>query len=307
MDVLNGTEPISGPHYFHKLKCAGDDSIFVYLLGEEHSNNHQCHIDGQDVGEVLRAAVSDPAFKVGVYLEMPQSYERNVEPNVVCTPRTEGTPRKDVLNTIRSCMLQKRNATLTHSSVKKRINFTDIREYFGLLPYTDRENSCMDEIRSEDADRARELLNQYFVSPISKALCTLSGVEEQFRELIYDKPEESMKSFEYFVYENWHRSLVPLAKSVSLHYSTFVHNRKRALGRILHCYRQMMDIFTDIYSTWRILSDIERGQVTHAVFYGGSSHAIAISELLRNMGFVTESVYKAPVNVACVRRKNNSS
>ncbi|KAG5183991.1 hypothetical protein JKP88DRAFT_244865 [Tribonema minus] len=302
MDILNGSEPISGPHYFQKLKHK-NKPIHVYLLGEEHSNNHQCYQDGADVGDVLRAAVIDMNYRVGIYLEMPQSYEANTDPHVICSARPAGTPRKDVLNTIRSCMLQQRNSPTTSREVRERISFTDIREFFGLLPYTERENSCINEIKSEGVERAWQLLNQYFVAPISDALCTLGGVDEKFRDLIYHMPESRMRPHEHFIYENWHRLLMPMAQTVASEYAKFPHNRKASSNRILHCYRQMMDTFTDLYTTWRMLSDMDAGTVTHAVFYGGSSHAIAISQLLTTASFVSQALFKAPVNTACVRRK----
>ncbi|KAG5191292.1 hypothetical protein JKP88DRAFT_296229 [Tribonema minus] len=294
MNVLNGSEPLSGPHYFQKVKHRSKN-VYVYLMGEEHSNNHQCYRDGADVGDVLRAAVSDMTYRVGIYVEMPQTYEYNEDPNVMCSAKPVGTPRKDVLNTIRSCMLQKRNSSSTPREVRSRINFTDIREFFGLLPYTERENSCINEIRSETVERAWPLLNKYFVSPISDALCTLGGVDDRFRNLIYYMPEDRMSPYDYFIHENWHRSLMPLAQTVAFQYTNFSHDRRRSSSRILSCYRHMMDLFTDIYTTWRILSDVDSGIVTHAVFYGGSSHAVAIARLLENTGFVTELLFRAAI------------
>ncbi|KAG5186375.1 hypothetical protein JKP88DRAFT_240977 [Tribonema minus] len=273
----------------------------VYLLGEEHMNRHQCYKQGFDVNELLRSALLDTRYKVAVFIEMPQNYEEEHDLDVVCSVKPVNKPRKDVLNTIRSCLLRMRNSHDTSEDLRERINFTDIREFFGLLPYNEKEAKAVSCIKRQTKDMALGLVNFFFVHTIINAIKTLHGVDEEFKYLILGKPESSMVPYEAFVYENWHKSLVPLSKVLQKYFDSYTQSPGKCLKRIVDAYREIMDLFVDIYTTWRILRSFHNGIATHAIFYGGSSHSKNVSELLLSFGYMETAYYESPVDIACAR------
>lgn len=302
MDVLESNQPISGPHYFRKItKRDFSSTRTVYFLGEEHTNSHQCYKAGYDVNEIIQSALYDERYKVAVFLEMPKNYEEERDIDVVCSAKPVNKPRHDVLNTMRSCLLKERNSHDRRASVNERINFTDIREFFGLLPYNDKEKRAVQCIKKQDKETGMGLTNYFFIHSISNAIQTLHGVDDDFQYLILHKPEAAMAPYEYFVYEIWHRSLVPMSRTMLQYFDQYLESPNKCLRKIVDCFRDTMDFFIDAYSTWRILRSFDQGIASHAIFYGGSSHAKNISDMLVTFGYAQEEYSESPVDIACAR------
>jgi hypothetical protein len=330
MDVLDSTKTLSGIHYFttmtYHVPSLGR-TVRAYLLGEEHSNQNQCHREGEDIVSVLLRAVQEQAFvnasdpeapwslsvrskpiselQVAIYLEMPQSFEENNMTSILCARKPTNGPRKDVLNTLRSCLLGIRNTSTHDSELRRRINFTDIREFFGnVLPYTEQEEACVDEIASTEDDMdALRALNRHFVAPIVNAIIDMPQIDETFRSLILHKAEPRMTRHEAYVYKLWHSGMMLFASNIEAH----IHEVTEAMStpvveRIVDDYRKVMDLFIDLYTTYRILRDVEEGTVDRAIFYGGSSHSIAVTQHLTAYGFETETSFKESVTTSCLRR-----
>lgn len=174
---------------------------------------------------------------------------------MVCAPKPDSGPRKDVLNTVRSCMLK-----LRASPERKRlVNFVDLRENLGLLPYADEEDRCMNEIKIEASRynhvRAQSLLRDYFITPLLEAWESLRIEDVDFRNLILDLIERRdvpLEDRQIPVLAMWFKKLAKAQTDIDVQLKKFDSAAKKSLDAIIDLYRQTMDLYSDIYTVYRI-------------------------------------------------------
>jgi hypothetical protein len=283
--LLDNTKPLAGPHAFVQMK---KDNVVGFFMGEEHSNKNMCHKDGADVGDVIKQAVIEGA---NVYLEMPISYEESLVNHLKCMPKPEFGPRKDVLNSMRTCLLAYRNG---NKQLRDKINFTDVRESFNLLPYTAREDACVKEVKDNirNKDFAEVKMKKHFVDPLFNCVQNIKVPDEEFRRLILDTDRPVTQDWEKFVVEQWiKRCHGKLDKTLDAFYQfekihmKSVAQRQSSLDKVVDPYRGTLDACTDVYTVYRILKDIHENGVNVVICYAGSSHTIAICDILKEFDF----------------------
>jgi hypothetical protein len=303
MDILRDpNHPLAGPHYFSIMKKG---KVECFSIGEEHSNRNMCYKDGADIGDVIKQACLEGA---SVYLEMPLSYEKSLANNLKCMPKPESGPRKDVLNTLRTCLLAYRNG---NQAVRDNINFTDVRESFNLLPYTAREDACVREVKDNIRDKgfAEVQMKKHFVDPLFQCVKTIKLPDEEFRSLILDDRSD-YTDWQKFIIAQWvKRCHGKLGDTVNAFYEfekihmKSVTERQSSLDKVVNPYRQTLDACTDVYTVYRMLKDIEENGVTEIVFYAGSSHSKAVCEILKEYKFKETYRDNNNVRTSCVRFK----
>ena len=301
MDILRDPkQAVAGPHY---MSIMHKGNVECFSIGEEHSNKNMCYKEGADIGDVIKKACLEGA---SVYLEMPLSYEQSLASNLKCTPKPESGPRKDVLNSMRTCLLAYRNG---NQAIRDKINFTDVRESFNLLPYTAREDACVREVKENIRDKgyAELHMKKHFVDPLFNCVKVVKLPDEEFRDLILDNRSDH-KDWEKFIVAQWikrcHGQLEETLKAFyqfeKIHMKS-VSERQNSLDKVVNPYRATLDACSDVYTVYRMLKDIEENGVTELIFYAGSSHSRAISEILKEYKFIETYRDNNNVRTSCVR------
>ncbi len=266
MDALLHADAISGPHVAHLLESA--DGRRVLLLGEEHTNAHQC----ADVGgtDAVAGVIACARAGVHVYLEMPTRYVAQDSVNDLACPRSEGRARRAVLNELRTCLFILK---VRRGVAADNVHFVDPRELVGTLPYTDAERAFV-----ASRPRADEVLDR-FELPLRRA-----------RDLVYPKLHPAARP-------HWVADVSKRADEIRAA-TAWARDPARAT---VQSYRDAIDAVMDLYAFSRMRVQMEKGARDHVV-YAGSAHAKRLLELLTADGdlkVTRRSV--ASTNVSCAR------
>ena len=287
-DLLSQT--LAGPHFVRILKHPRSQCSVV-LVGEEHTNQFQCQ-SGQDVVEVLKQCVRAGCH---LYVELPPRFEKQDSTSMQCTARPVNRARDDVLNELRTCLIVMR----ADAQLADRIVFTDIRDCVGGLPYSAEENEYEREIcqvyNDGDIERAREMVADRFI-PAMEAMYDAAVVPDlRFRQLLQSKccPEDR------YIVEQWNTLVRRPLRQAEQHLQT-----SNFVQEVVDLYRLAMDSCMEIYTAFRMCCDMRAHcspENNCFVFYAGSAHAVAVSDMFRSRGF--GRVACALEQVACVKAK----
>lgn len=271
MEVLQSSQPLSGPHCLFCLQHPSGTTI--YLIGEEHDNQNQCWQQGADIVHVVLQCAREG---VQVYIEMPEVLQ-NTEigaDTLVCMPAPANQPRPQVLNTLRTCALK-----LKQQQRSGNIHFIDPRELYGHLPYTDTEQQLVEAVAGHPAD-TRSQLQASFVQPVLSAAAA------------------ELPSWDASVQALW--STTDRANVGALQCAA---DRKQ-VQRVVDLYRTITDRIFNLHT----LSKLLQTEGPQHVVYTGSAHTKALRQLLLdNMEFVQTDQGESPPSVSCVRRQKSTA
>lgn len=284
------SQQLSGPHFIRILKHP-ETNCSIVLIGEEHSNRLQCQ-SGADVVDVLKQCVRAGCH---LYVEMAPRFEKQDSSSMKCTARPVDTVRNDVLNELRTCLMVMR----ADPEVANRIVFTDIRDCTGQLPYSAEENDYVSEVcdvyNNGELERARQMIVQRFIPPMEAMYDGCVVPDPKFRHLLNSNccPQDR------FIVELWNTLVRKPLVQAQQHLLTpdFVHE-------VVDLYRLSMDSCMEIYTAYRMTLDMRAhcdSEQNCFVFYAGSAHSVAVSDLFRSRGFGRVSC--GMETVACVKAK----
>lgn len=292
--LLHGGGSLSGPHYYQQLTHATGHNIV--LMGENHKNENSCPNSGHDVVDVIKQCVREGAY---VYLELNTRYENgHMQMKETCKPKPVSGPRADVLNELRICMLAMRDG---NDDMKRRISFVDIREIIARLPYTVEEEKLLQEIielmNSGNQKEAVELLETSFMFHLRRLYMDRIQIpNERFR---YDLLHGTCP-WQRVLQKHWQQSVHSLCDAAE---QEFEEQGSNLVMNIASIYVSAIDSSMEIYTVWKMITDMQYTSCRTGcgfIFYGGSSHAKVIKEMLLQLDCTCTFCPQNDASKACV-------
>lgn len=298
MDLLQAScKNLSGPHCYIKLSLGIFD---VVCLGEEHQNLGMCDTSdkGNDVVNIISTILKDG--NTHVYAEMPIVYEHAMSigaEDLHCPSLPPQGHRGDVLNDLRMCLLSSREKD---PALRDLIHFTDVRPCANDAgPFTSAEDSLILQISkildSGDVDRARSMTHLFFIVPL-RMMYDAECIREYCPEFA-----DVVQVFQSDPISLYIRNMWTLQVQDALRKAQTLLNLPNFLTTVVDVYRKAFDGIMEIYTLFRMIQDMKSSQINEFLFYGGSSHSIAIAAMLQRLGFHEDVRILQDINDSCLR------